>query len=352
MRLGVQAAVVDGRIVPGDVELDRSSGTVASTGIGDGAAGGGLAVPGFVDLQINGIAGVTFLTTDAAGYSTVADALARTGVTAYQPSFITSPEDTMTRALRELADASRAGALGPRILGAHLEGPFLSPDRLGAHPAAHRRDPDTELVDRLLAAGPVGQMTLAPELPGALDVVDRLVNAGVTVSLGHTDATAVEAHAAFDRGATTVTHLFNAMRPPRHRDPGVAFAALARADVVVQLILDGVHLAAETAEVVWRAAHGRVALVTDRVASDTATRLDDGTLAGSALTMDAAMRALVALGAPVEDAATAASTVPARVARATPLGSLAPGAAADVVVLDDELRVRRTIVAAREIFAR
>ena len=132
---------------------------------------------------------------------------------------------------------------GPRILGVHLEGPFLSPLRLGAHPPAARRDPDPDLLERLLTAGPVAQVTLAPELPGALELVDLLLERGVVVSCGHSDATAPEAHAAFDRGVGTVTHLFNAMRPLGHRDPGIAGAALVRDDVIVQVILDGHHLA-------------------------------------------------------------------------------------------------------------
>src|SRR5205823_13360682 len=135
---------------------------------------------------------------------------------------------------------------GAQLLGVHLEGPFLSPERMGAHPPAARRDPDLELAARLLDAGPVTYMTLAPERPGALELVDALHRRGIIVSCGHSDATAEEASRAFDRGVRTVTHLFNAMRPFAHRDPGIAGAALARADVVVQLIVDGVHLAPET----------------------------------------------------------------------------------------------------------
>ena len=155
---------------------------------------------------------------------------------------------------------------GPRLLGVHLEGPFLSDKRLGVHPRAARRDPDPALLERLLGAGPVRLMTLAPELPGADELIGLLLARGIAVSCGHSDATAEEANRAFDRGAKTVTHLFNAMRPFGHRDPGLVGAALAREDVIVQIILDGVHLAEETARLVWRSAAGRVALVTDAVA--------------------------------------------------------------------------------------
>ena len=146
---------------------------------------------------------------------------------------------------------------GPRILGVHLEGPFLAGRRLGTHPADGRRDPDLELLRRLLAAGPVRMMTLAPELPGALELIDVLETNGVVVSCGHSDATAEQAEQAFDRGVRTVTHLFNAMRPLTHRDPGIVGAALVRDDVIVQMIVDGIHLAAATVSLVC--ARGRQA---------------------------------------------------------------------------------------------
>ena len=237
MRLGVEAAIVEGELLRGDIEV--ADGKIVSVGLAP-KRGGGIAAPGFVDLQVNGYAGVDFAAADAAGYATAGEALLEGGVTAYQPTLITAPEDSLLAALREVPLGEQAG---PRILGVHLEGPFLSPARLGAHPAAARRDPDRELLERLLAAGPVSHMTLAPELPGALELVDLLQARGIVVSCGHTDATAAEAHAAFDRGVGTVTHLFNAMRPLGHRDPGIVGAALVRDDVIVQVILDGHHLA-------------------------------------------------------------------------------------------------------------
>ena len=251
---------------------------------------------------------------------------------------------------------------GPRVLGAHLEGPFISPKRLGAHDAGAARAPDLALLRRLLDAGPVSQMTLAPELPGALALVDELVARGVTVSCGHSDATAAEAHLAFDRGAHTVTHLFNAMRRAVPRDPGIAMAALSRPDVAVQAIVDGHHLAKETVLVAWRAAAGRFALVTDAMAAarmgdgrfslgasevraeNGVVRQDDGTLAGSTLTMIDAVRNLHGLGVELEHALAAASEVPARIAGRDDLGRLRVGAPADLVVLDDRLDVRRVLV--------
>jgi N-acetylglucosamine-6-phosphate deacetylase len=355
MRLGVEAAVVDGVLLRGDVDV--VDGRIGAVGLAS-PNGSGIAAPGFVDLQVNGFGGVDFMTADAAGYRLAGEALLETGVTSYQPTLITAAELDLATALAEVPTDGN----GPRILGVHLEGPFLAPARLGVHPAAQRRDPDRELLLRLLATGPVSQMTLAPELPGALQLVALLHERGVVVSFGHTDATAAEANAGFDAGVKTVTHLFNAMRPLRHRDPGIAGAALARDDVVVQLILDGRHLADETARVVWRAAGGRVALVSDAVAAaangdgryrlgavtvevrEGVARRADGTLAGSTVTMIDSVRNLHALDVPLADAIAAATAVPARVARRDDIGVLVPGAAADIVVLDDALEIRRVLV--------
>jgi N-acetylglucosamine-6-phosphate deacetylase len=360
MRLGVEAALVDGRVVPGDVEIDQD-GRVAAYGLVS-PNGNGVAVPGFVDLQVNGFSGVDFFEADAESYRRAGDALLETGVTAYLPTFVTAPEEQLLAALREVP----ARADGPRILGVHLEGPFLSPLRLGIHPEAARRDPDVDLLERLLAAGPVRLVTLAPELPGADALVEVLLRHEIAVSCGHSEATAGDANAAFDAGVRTVTHLFNAMRPFRHRDPGIVGAALARDDVVVQIILDGVHLAPETAEVVWRAAGGRVALVTDAMSGaglgdgvhrlagleieirDGVARGRSGALAGSTLTMIEAVRNLHALGAPLADAVGAVTEVPARVLRLPTAGRIAVGLPADIVVLTDELEIERVLVDGRE----
>ena len=246
MRLGVGAALVDGTLVPGDVEV--ADGKIAAVGL-ESANGAGIASPGFVDLQVNGFAGVDFFGADTDGYGRAGKGLLECGVTSYQPTFITSPEGQLVAALAEVP----VNGAAPRVLGAHLEGPFISPERLGTHPADARRDPDRALLERLLAAGPVSHVTLAPELPGALELVELLRERGVTVSCGHSDATAAEAREAFARGVKTVTHIFNAMRPFAAREPGLAGAALVTSDVVVQLILDGVHLAEDTIRLVWQA---------------------------------------------------------------------------------------------------
>ena len=361
MRLGVEAALVDGRLVPGDVAVD--DGMITAVGLEPGV--GRIAAPGFVDLQVNGFAGIDFLGADADGFAAAGEALLETGVTAYLPTLITSGEDDLVRALRAIPNSGR----GPRILGAHLEGPFLSASRLGTHGLNGRRDPDVGLLERLLEAGPVRLMTLAPELPGALELIDELHARGVTVSLGHSDATAVEANAAFDRGARTVTHVFNAMRPLAHRDPGIVGAALVRPDVVIQAIVDGVHLDPDIVRLLWQIAGGRIALVTDAIAgaglgdgtyalgeteivvTDDVVRREDGVLAGSALTMPQAVRNLVEIGVPLEEALAAASAVPARVLGRIDVGRLVPGSAADIVVFDDGLEVVQTIVGGETLVA-
>ena len=357
MRLEVEAALVGGSFVPGEVEI--VDGLIARYGLaGRNGGGRGVAVPGFIDLQVNGFGGVDFLDADAAGYRRAGEALLETGVTSFLPTLITAPVDDL---LSALAEVPRNGVV-PRVLGVHLEGPFLAASRLGTHPSLGRRDPDVTVLERLLDAGPVRVMTLAPELPGALELIDVLRRRGIVVSCGHSDATAEQADAAFDRGAGTVTHLFNAMRPLSHRDPGIVGAALVREDVIVQIIADGVHLAPATILLVWRAAAGRVALVTDSVAAasadagsyslgsvelsvrDGAARAPDGVLAGSVETMIEGVRHVHALGVPLADALDAATRVPAEVLALEHAGRLEPGMPADVVVLDDNLEIESVFV--------
>jgi N-acetylglucosamine-6-phosphate deacetylase len=355
MRLGVEAALVGRRLVLGDVEAVE--GRIVRYGLAS-PNGNGIATPGFVDLQVNGFAGVDFLQADADGYRRAGDALLETGVTAFLATFITAPEDQLLAALQNVPRHLD----GARVLGVHLEGPFVAPERLGIHPPSARRDPDPHLLERLVSAGPVRLVTLAPERPGAADLIDLLRSRSITVSCGHSDATSDEATAAFDRGVRTVTHLFNAMRPFLHRDPGIAGAALARDDVVVQIIMDGAHLAPETAQVVWRAAAGRVALVTDAFAGageadgtyslggldievrDGVTRGPDGSLGGTTIRMIDAVRNLHALGVPLADALHAATTVPARVIGAGSVGRIDVDQSADVVVLNDNLDIDRVFV--------
>ncbi len=365
LRLGVGEALVDGETVAGDVAIE--DGLVVEVGLAP--AGSGLAVPGFVDAHINGYAGVDFLRTDRDGYRHARAALAATGVVAVQPTFVSSARAAYAEPTA-LAAAVAAEPDGLALVtGVHLEGPFLSADWAGAHDPAHLRGPDPDLLGELLGHGPVTMVTLAPELPGALESIRRLVDAGVVVSCGHSGADADAARAAFDAGATALTHVHNAHRRWRARDPGLGGVALVRPGVYVQAIVDGVHLAPESALAAWLTARERLVLVTDAIeaagagegrymlgdrpvaVSDGAVRLPDGTLAGSVSSMDAAVRRLVALGVPVADAVHAASSAPARMLGRRDLGVLRPGSPAHVAVLDGELNVTRTLVGGVEAFA-
>jgi N-acetylglucosamine-6-phosphate deacetylase len=359
-RLGVAAAIVDGERVDGDMAI--ADGRIAEVGLAS-PAGSGVAVPGLIDLQVNGFGGIDFLTEDDDdAWRLAGERLLAAGVTAYQPTLITSPEAAVRAGLQRAARLrDQDTSTGARILGVHLEGPFLSPQKLGTHPAEHRRDPDMALQHRYLADGPVTMVTLAPELDGAMGLIDALVARGVVVSLGHTVAPAELARGAFERGARAVTHVFNAMAPVGGRDPGVAGTALARPDVTVMCIIDGVHLAEEVERLVLTAAGGRVVLTSDAMAAagmgDGSFRLGtvgvdvragratsaDGTLAGGARTIADALRRTVELGVPLARAVAAATAVPARLLGRPDLGVIRPGAAADVVVLDDDLRATQVL---------
>jgi N-acetylglucosamine-6-phosphate deacetylase len=363
MRLGVAASLVGDALVPGDVSVD--SGRVSGLGLAPAGAAG-LAVPGFVDVQVNGVAGVDFLSADAGGYARASRALARTGVTAFQPTLVSSPIESVGKAIATLAMLDPMP--GARVLPAHLEGPFLSPLHHGAHDPRHLLAASREVADSLCGLGPVGYVTVAPEIEGGLALVRHLVSRGLVVSLGHTDADADVAAAAFDGGARAVTHVFNAMRRWAPRDPGVSGVALSRPDVFVTAIIDGVHLARETVQLLLAAAGNRLVLITDaieaaglgdgtyhladrevHVRGDEA-RLADGTLAGSVLAMDRAIRNLISAGASLELAVGAATRAPARLLGRPDLGELRVGGAADIVVLDGSLEVRRTLVAGREVY--
>jgi N-acetylglucosamine-6-phosphate deacetylase len=362
-RLGVRGALVEGHVLEGDVAIEGD--VVVEVGL-PSPDGVGIACPGFIDLQVNGLAGVDFLTADADGYRRARRALAASGVTAFQPTLISSPPEQFESALAVLAEAQRLP--GSRILGAHLEGPFLAPKWKGAHNERHIVDPDLGLAARLWTAGPVTFMTIAPERPGAAALLDWLLAHGVTVSLGHTDADAEAAHRAYNRGARFATHLFNAQRRFTSRDPGIAGVALTRPDVSVGIIADFVHLAPETVLATWRACGPRLVLVTDAIAAagqgegefrlgdrtvyvrDGAARLADGTLAGSVLALDRAVRNLAGLGVPWEAAVGAVTAAPAAALGRSGLGVLRPGARADIVVLDEHLAVLRTMVDGEEIW--
>lgn len=358
-RLGVAAALVGDRLLPGDVTV--ADGRIESVGVSP-AGRSGIAAPGLVDVQVNGYAGVDAAAAGDAELDSLRAALARDGVTAFVPTVITGDLSATAAAAARLSKADDAVSAGARLLGVHLEGPWLSPARLGTHPGQFRRDPVVADVDRLVAGNRVVMVTLAPEMPGALDAVRALAARGIRVLLGHSAATADEAGAAFDLGAVGATHLFNAMPPISGRQPGLAGAALTRPGVVNGVIADGHHLAAETVRLCFAAAPGRIALVTDATAAagmpdgdyrlgDVAVTLRDGAvrnaagdLAGSAATLAGCVRHAVSLGIDTGVALHAASTVPARLLGRSDVGQLRPGAVADVVVFDDDLGVRSVLM--------
>jgi N-acetylglucosamine-6-phosphate deacetylase len=332
-------------------------------------------VPGFVDLQVNGAAGCDFLSPDVSALEAAHAHLLRTGTVAYLPTLISAPEDRLRASLAFFASRARVRAApgippAPSILGVHLEGPYLSPARPGAHPAEHLRNPSIEWIGRLLEEFPglVRIVTLAPELEGAHALIEHLVGRGIVVAIGHTDATFDQAIRAFNLGARLATHLFNAMRPYHHREPGAVGAALSHPEVICSIIADHVHVhPAVIDQVVAIKGWQRTALITDAISAagspaaesalgdrtvrvvDGAPRLQDGTLAGSVLSMDQAVRNMVAGGRSLEAAVRMASATPARLL-GLDQGALRVGMRADLVVLDAGLAVSGVVVGGAPVF--
>jgi N-acetylglucosamine-6-phosphate deacetylase len=317
-------------------------------------AGGRLVAPGLIDLQCNGGLGVD-VTSEPARLWELAAALPRWGVTAWLPTVVTAPEGAIEAARAALAAGPPDGFAGAVPLGLHLEGPFLAPEARGAHPEALLRPPTLEAVADWSPATGVALATLAPELPGALEVVSALAGRGVVVSLGHSAATSDQARAAIDAWATWVTHLFNGMAPFHHRRPGLPGVALGDERVHVGLICDGVHVDPVAVALAQRALGRRLTVVTDAVRAlglavptGDGVRLADGTLAGCDVGLDEAVRNLVAFsGCSTAEAVRAASAAPAAVLGDVDRGALRPGARADLVLLTPELHVVSTYVAGR-----
>ncbi len=363
--------VVTGRelLRPGWIEVDR--GLLQGVGAGepprraDLELGAVTVVPGFVDMHVHGGGGGMFPTTDPAemaGATATAVILHRRhGTTTMIASLVTAHPVELLAQVRGMAEQVQSG----QVAGIHLEGPWLAAERCGAHELSALRDPDPDELDRVLAAGDgtIRMVTLAPERKGGLAAIRRIVDAGAVAAVGHTEATYAHARAAIDAGATVATHLFNAMRPVHHREPGPVLALMEDPRVTLELITDGVHLHPALYRDVSRSAGpDRVALVTDAMAAagmaDGAYRLGSlavdvvggvarvagtDTIAGSTATMDHVFRyAVTNSGIPRDDALLAAvrqsSVNPAR-ALGLPEAGLAVGSAADLVVLDAQLTV-------------
>ena len=329
-------------------------------------------VPGFIDVHVHGVEGHDSLDGNGA-IREIARRLPRFGVTAFCPTTVACDPAALRGVLASVAAARAARADGARVLPAHLESNFISPDFKGAQPPDCLRLPTTtrsafrwgadDILDEIAAArADVGIVTVAPELDGALPLIADLASRGHHVSLGHSGASYDEGMRGIREGARQATHLFNRMRPIGHRDPGLAGAVLESDDVVAELICDGVHVHAAMMRVAI-AAKGpeRVMAITDgtggaglpRGARATlggrpitvrdAAYLDDGTIAGSVLTMDRAFATLTgSCGLSLPHAATVCATTPARTLGLQGFGVLAPGAVADLVVLDRQFRVVQT----------
>ena len=330
-------------------------------------APGELLAPGFIDLQVNGFGGHDAAEgVDAIG--AISDALPTTGVTAFLPTLISAPVKFGAEFVASVAAAESNGA---RVLGAHVEGPFINPSFRGAHDPSFLSEPTPEQVEAIAMAKP-RLVTLAPELPGALEAIARLRRRGIVVSAGHTGADFEQGGRAIDAGIRFGTHIYNAMPQVHHRRPGIALALALDRRVTVGLIADGLHVHPSVMQqLVSVKGTSRIALTTDqtaaaasapgsfqlsgrRVLSDgMVVRLEDGTLAGSASTMEDLVRRIAQLpGMNAERAITMASSVPARVLGERRLGRISVGACADLVVLDADLRVRQTWVGGRVRFRR
>lgn len=320
-----------------------------------------LILPGFVDLQVNGAFGVD-VATQPERLGELSRKLLSTGTTSYLPTVISSPRPLYRETLPTLSGLINSGVPGAEPLGVHLEGPFVSTKRRGAHPEAHVSSPDAALLSELLDLAPVRLLTLAPELEGTAELARAATERGVVVSAGHSDASFEVAYAALDGAVAGVTHLFNGMSPLSHREPGLPGATFAHPRVVCGLIADGLHVHPEVVSMAFRMlGPDRIHLVTDAIAAagmgegeyllatrrthlggDGVPRLEDGTIAGSVLTMNNAFRNVLAFtGCTVPEAARMVAATPARlVGERDRKGRLAPGYEADVTVLGPDLSIR------------
>jgi len=371
-----------------------TNGTLAIEGdrisdIASGARGGGedltghVVLPGFIDVHVHGLHGVDALD-DGDAIDRISGLLPRFGVTAFCPTSIACPPQDLKRMLSKVRRAREAPPRGARVLPAHLESNFINPEFKGAQPEACLRGPReivregdfgaTEILEVIREARPdVGIMTIAPELEGAVELIADLVKHGHRVSLGHSGATFEQGMSGIEAGATQATHLFNRMPPLGHRSPGLAGAVLSHDGVAAEIVCDGVHVhpAIVRAAIASKRA-ARVMAITDGtsvsglpfgsrgrlggraiVAGAGSARLEDGTMAGSTLTMDQAFRVLTGqIGLPLVDAVTLCATTPARELGLVGHGMLVPDAVADIVVLDPNLVVVQTYIGGQLAYSR
>jgi N-acetylglucosamine-6-phosphate deacetylase len=368
VRISGRVVTPEGVIESGVVTVEGSTiasiepaGSAEPTGV-DGVHSGHWLVPGFVDIHVHGGGGHTFTTGDAEQARLAAAFHLSRGTTTMLASLVSSPFELMLAATKAFAPLAADGVLA----GIHFEGPYLSELRCGAQNPAYLRDPSTVELTELIGTGggAVRMVTVAPERPGALAAIELLVQHGVVAALGHTDASYEQTLAGVAAGGTVGTHLFNGMRPLHHRQPGPIVALLESPSVVCELIADGVHLHDGTLNFAASVTGpGRAALITDAMAAagmgdgdydlgslavtvsgGVARLASDGAIAGSTLTMDAALRRAVGAGVSIVDASRMASGTPAAaIGLADTVGALRPGLRADLVELSEDFQVVRVM---------
>jgi N-acetylglucosamine-6-phosphate deacetylase len=369
--------VLCGQVITPDEVLGRSvveidGGKIVRVGPPDGApvdidASDKIATPGFIDIHIHGGAGYEAMDGSLEGIRATSDLITARGVTSWLPSPLTGPWSTISAAVNCISSAMTEN-YGAEILGANLEGPYLNPTKNGAQPADYIRAPKAGEMKSVLGdlISVVRYVALAPELPGALDLIRELTSMGIVVALGHTEATYEEARAGFDAGATSLTHTYNAMRPLRHRDPGILGAALLDDRVTIELIWDNYHVHEAAARIAVKLkSPDRVALISDAVSAaglgdgdyhlsgqaihveNSFAHLADGAIAGSTITLNQAVKN-AAQYFPLQDAVKMATTTPARlIGVGDRKGRIAPGYDADIVLLRDDFSVDTVMVKGR-----
>ena len=333
-----------------------------------------ILAPGFIDIHIHGANGADVIEGKIESVERVASFIVKHGVTGFYPTTVTSPLEMIKRSIKSLVEAIRRGVRGARILGIHTEGPFFSLEKAGAQDRRYLLKPSIDLINELLELGEgyIKRVTLAPEIDGALDAIRFLKNEGIVVAMGHTNATYDEAIRAIEAGATVANHIYNQMRNFHHRDPGILGAVLTRDDVYAEIIIDEVHHHYAAREIVIRCkGTDKVALITDSIMAtglpdgeymlgaqkiiikNGVSRLPDGTLAGSTLTMDRAIRNTVRhLNVSLQDAIKMATYVPAKIMGIdSRYGSIKIGKQGDLVILDNDMNVLKTIINGEVIYS-
>ncbi|ASJ16515.1 N-acetylglucosamine-6-phosphate deacetylase [Thermococcus chitonophagus] len=336
---------------------------------------GKIVAPGFIDTHIHGCYGFDTNNGESLRFQKMSKMLVRHGVTSFIPTTVTDSHENLLRISREVGKIIEEykGDGGARILGLHLEGPYINPKKKGAQNPEYIRKPDFgEFMEYWKASnGNIREITIAPEVEGAIEFIENVTRLGVIVQLGHTNATYEEAKRAIIAGASKATHLFNAMRGIHHREVGVVGACLESENIYLEMICDLIHLSPQIIRLVYKLAGPyRITLVTDAISATGLPdgrytlggldvivqggicRLLDGTLAGSTLTMDKAIKNLVNIGIPLRDALIMASYVPAKAIGESDIGILRPGYRADFVVLDNNLTVVQTYINGRLVFER